>query len=66
VYCTGRTTRGRRSEYDRSETIEETAELVGAAGGTGIAVAVDHLEPGEVEALVGGASTGSRDSSTFS
>jgi len=53
VYCTGRTTRGRRSEYDRPETIEETAELVGAAGGTGIAVAVDHLEPGEVEALVG-------------
>jgi NAD(P)-dependent dehydrogenase (short-subunit alcohol dehydrogenase family) len=52
VYCTGRTTRERRSEYDRPETIEETAELVDAAGGTGIAVAVDHLEPGEVEALV--------------
>ena len=28
VYCTGRTTRERRSEYDRPETIEETAELV--------------------------------------
>jgi NAD(P)-dependent dehydrogenase (short-subunit alcohol dehydrogenase family) len=52
VYCTGRTTRERRSEYDRPETIEETAELVSAAGGTGIAVAVDHLEAGEVEALV--------------
>jgi len=52
VYCTGRTTRGRRSEYDRPETIEETAELVTAAGGFGIAVAVDHLEAGEVEALV--------------
>jgi NAD(P)-dependent dehydrogenase (short-subunit alcohol dehydrogenase family) len=52
VYCTGRTTRERRSEYDRPETIEETAELVTAAGGTGIAVAVDHLEPGQVEALV--------------
>ena len=52
VYCTGRTTRERRSEYDRPETIEETAELVTAAGGTGIAVAVDHLEPGEVEELV--------------
>lgn len=51
VYCTGRSTRERRSEYDRPETIEETAELVGAAGGTGIAVAVDHLEAGEVEAL---------------
>src|SRR5687767_15459617 len=52
VYCTGRTTRERRSEYDRPETIEETAELVTAAGGTGIAVAVDHLVPGEVDALV--------------
>jgi NAD(P)-dependent dehydrogenase (short-subunit alcohol dehydrogenase family) len=52
VYCTGRSTRGRRSEYDRPETIEETAELVTAAGGTGIAVAVDHLQAGEVEALV--------------
>jgi NAD(P)-dependent dehydrogenase (short-subunit alcohol dehydrogenase family) len=52
VYCTGRTTRERRSEYDRPETIEETAELVTAAGGTGIAVAVDHLEAARVEALV--------------
>src|ERR687897_2953264 len=52
VYCTGRTTRGRRSEYDRPETIEETAELVTAAGGEGIAMAVDHLEAGQVEALV--------------
>jgi NAD(P)-dependent dehydrogenase (short-subunit alcohol dehydrogenase family) len=52
VYCTGRSTAKRRSEYDRPETIEETAELVTAAGGVGIAVAVDHLEAGEVEALV--------------
>jgi NAD(P)-dependent dehydrogenase (short-subunit alcohol dehydrogenase family) len=52
VYCTGRSTRERRSEYDRPETIEETAELVTAAGGTGIAVAVDHLEADQVEALV--------------
>jgi NAD(P)-dependent dehydrogenase (short-subunit alcohol dehydrogenase family) len=52
VYCTGRSTRERRSEYDRPETIEETAELVTAAGGAGIAVAVDHLEPAAVEALV--------------
>jgi NAD(P)-dependent dehydrogenase (short-subunit alcohol dehydrogenase family) len=51
VYCTGRTTRERRSEYDRPETIEETAALVSDAGGTGIAVAVDHLEAGEVDAL---------------
>jgi NAD(P)-dependent dehydrogenase (short-subunit alcohol dehydrogenase family) len=52
VYCTGRTTRERRSEYDRPETIEETAELVSDAGGVGVAVPVDHLEPGAVEALV--------------
>ncbi|MGW7461114.1 SDR family oxidoreductase [Streptomyces sp. NPDC054797] len=52
VYVSGRSTRGRRSEYDRPETIEETAELVTAAGGRGIAVVADHLVPGEVESLV--------------
>ncbi|MFC4061844.1 SDR family oxidoreductase [Planomonospora corallina] len=52
VYCTGRTTRGQRSEMDRPETIEETAERVTRAGGEGIAVQVDHLEPDQVEALV--------------
>ena len=52
VYCTGRSTREQRSEYDRPETIEETAELVDAAGGRGIAVQVDHLQPAQVEALV--------------
>ena len=52
VYCTGRTTRQQRSEMDRPETIEETAELVDAAGGRGIAVQVDHLEPEQVAALV--------------
>ncbi len=52
VYCSGRTTREQRSEYDRPETIEETAELVDGAGGEGIAVEADHLEPDQVEALV--------------
>ena len=52
VWCTGRSTRERRSEYDRPETIEETAELVTAAGGRGVAVRVDHLVPAEVAALV--------------
>ncbi len=51
VYCTGRSTRERRSEYDRPETIEETAELVTAAGGKGIATAVDHLDASQVETL---------------
>ena len=52
VYATGRTTRARRSEMNRPETIEETAELVNEAGGEGIAVEVDHLDPGQVRALV--------------
>jgi NAD(P)-dependent dehydrogenase (short-subunit alcohol dehydrogenase family) len=52
VYCTGRSTRAARSEYDRPETIEETAELVDEAGGRGIAVATDHLELDQVRALV--------------
>jgi NAD(P)-dependent dehydrogenase (short-subunit alcohol dehydrogenase family) len=52
VYVTGRTTRAERSEMDRPETIEETAELVDAAGGRGIAARVDHLVPEEVRALV--------------
>lgn len=52
VYCSGRSSRERRSEYDRPETIEETAELVSAAGGTGIAATVDHLEADEVRSLV--------------
>jgi NAD(P)-dependent dehydrogenase (short-subunit alcohol dehydrogenase family) len=52
VYVTGRTTKSERSEMNRPETIEETAALVDAAGGRGIAVQVDHLVPDEVRALV--------------
>jgi NAD(P)-dependent dehydrogenase (short-subunit alcohol dehydrogenase family) len=52
VYATGRSTRGQRSEVDRPETIEETAERVTAAGGEGIAVRVDHLDPAQVRDLV--------------
>ena len=51
VYCTGRTTRTHRSPMNRPETIEETAELVDAAGGSGIAVRVDHTEPAQVRRL---------------
>jgi NAD(P)-dependent dehydrogenase (short-subunit alcohol dehydrogenase family) len=50
VVCTGRSTRSARSEYNRPETIEETAELVTRLGGTGIAAAVDHLESRQVQA----------------
>jgi NAD(P)-dependent dehydrogenase (short-subunit alcohol dehydrogenase family) len=51
VYCTGRSTRARLAG-SRPETIDETAELVTAAGGHGIAVRVDHTVPHEVAALV--------------
>jgi NAD(P)-dependent dehydrogenase (short-subunit alcohol dehydrogenase family) len=53
VICTGRTSsiRSLKSDYHRSETIEETAELVTSLGGTGIAVAMDHLVANEVQAL---------------
>lgn len=51
VYVTGRSTKGQMSDMARTETIEETAELVTAAGGHGIAVRVDHTQPEEVKAL---------------
>lgn len=53
VVCTGRSSlRGNeRSDYDRPETIEETAALVDALGGVGVAAQVDHLVQDEVRAL---------------
>ncbi|QIS21484.1 SDR family oxidoreductase [Nocardia terpenica] len=53
VICTGRSsvTGTIRSDYDRAETIEETAELVTGLGGTGIAIQVDHLDPVQVRRL---------------
>jgi len=53
VICTGRTSSVRKlkSDYDRTETIEETAELVTQLGGTGIAIPMDHLVADEVKAL---------------
>jgi NAD(P)-dependent dehydrogenase (short-subunit alcohol dehydrogenase family) len=54
VYCSGRSTKGNPGTPGRPETIEETAEMVSAAGGRGIAVRTDHSEPGEVQKLVAG------------
>jgi len=54
VVCTGRTSRAGSATSDypgRPETIEETAELVTALGGTGVAVVVDHLDADAVAAL---------------
>ncbi|WP_433470766.1 SDR family oxidoreductase [Saccharomonospora azurea] len=51
VYVTGRTSGEHRSEVGRSETIEGTVELMEKAGGKGVAVRVDHLDPEQVRAL---------------
>jgi NAD(P)-dependent dehydrogenase (short-subunit alcohol dehydrogenase family) len=53
VVCTGRSSRtgALRSDYDRAETVEETAELVTGLGGTGIAAVVDHLDRVQVKRL---------------
>ncbi|HWS72915.1 MAG TPA: SDR family oxidoreductase [Thermoanaerobaculia bacterium] len=53
VICTGRTSSVRPipSDYQRSETIEETADLVTSRGGVGVAIAVDHLVPEQVRDL---------------
>lgn len=51
VYCTGRSVRGAIATEGRTETIEETAERVTAAGGVGIPVRVDHLDEAQVKAL---------------
>jgi NAD(P)-dependent dehydrogenase (short-subunit alcohol dehydrogenase family) len=53
VYCSGRSSRSRalQSDYDRPETIEETAELVTSLGGNGIPVVADHLDPDQVRRL---------------
>lgn len=54
VYATGRSSRvSGPSEMGRPETIEETGELVAAAGGAGSALVVDHEDPASVAELVG-------------
>ncbi|MBM7770958.1 NAD(P)-dependent dehydrogenase (short-subunit alcohol dehydrogenase family) [Actinokineospora baliensis] len=51
VYVTGRTTRESASPMRRTETIEETAELVDAEGGMGIPVRCDFTSVSDVDAL---------------
>src|SRR5262245_16603013 len=51
VYCTGRSVPGSPGMKNRPETIQETADLVTARGGRGIAVRVDHTVPAQVAAL---------------
>ena len=53
VYATGRSSAIHGpSEIGRPETIEQTGELMRAAGGDGQALRVDHLDAGQVRALV--------------
>jgi len=51
VYCTGRSVRGQPSPYKRPETVDDTAGMIAAAGGTALPVRVDHTVEAEVEAL---------------
>jgi len=53
VYATGRSSRvSGPSEIGRPETIEETGDLIRAAGGAGTALVVDHEDPEQVAALL--------------
>lgn len=53
VYATGRSSRvAGPSEIGRPETIEDTGDMMRAAGGAGQALRVDHLDPGQVATLV--------------
>ena len=51
VYCTGRSVKGKPSPYRRPETIDETAAMINAAGGSAVAVRVDHTNEAAVKAL---------------
>jgi len=51
VYCTGRSVPGRPGMMNRPETINETADIVTARGGEGVAIRVDHTVPAEVASL---------------
>ena len=52
VICTGRSSGTQRSDLDRPETIEQTAELVTQAGGRGVPIRCDHTDEGQVAALM--------------
>src|SRR5579862_8160065 len=51
VYCTGRSVTGKPSPYRRPETIDETAAMIKAAGGSAVAIRVDHTNENDVKAL---------------
>ena len=53
VYCTGRSVEGSPGMKGRTETIQQTADIVTARGGRGIAIQADHTVPEQVERLFG-------------
>jgi NAD(P)-dependent dehydrogenase (short-subunit alcohol dehydrogenase family) len=53
IYCTGRSVKGKPSPYGRPETIDETAAMIKAAGGSAIALRVDHTNEKDVKKLFG-------------
>ncbi|MFO1014784.1 MAG: SDR family oxidoreductase [Caulobacteraceae bacterium] len=52
VWCSGRTAQGQVGMPGRPETIEQTVEMVTAAGGQGIGARCDHTVETDVEGLV--------------
>lgn len=52
VWCTGRSTAAQRSEYERAETVEQTAQLVTDGGGVGVWWRVDHTDEEQVRDLI--------------
>lgn len=52
VYCTGRSIRGAPATKGRTETVDETAEMVNARGGAGIPMRVDHTDEPQVRSLI--------------
>ncbi|WP_113904135.1 MULTISPECIES: SDR family oxidoreductase [Brevibacterium] len=52
VWCTGRSTAGRPSDYGRPETLDGTLALIAEHGGRAEAHVCDHLDPDQVRALV--------------
>jgi NAD(P)-dependent dehydrogenase (short-subunit alcohol dehydrogenase family) len=52
VYCSGRSTRGHPATAGRTETIDETVEMIARGGGNAVAVRTDHRRPEQVRRLI--------------
>lgn len=52
VHCTGRSTAGSPSDYERDEIIEGTVKLITGEGGQAAAHVCDHLDPSQIAEVV--------------